>query len=271
MDIDYTFHSHTYRCGHAEGDIKDYVPAAIKNGFKIYGVSDHVLLPGIVQTWVRGDYSLFDDYIEKYQDAKKLYGSQIQMYLGFESEYSDVFVDYYKSLLKEKGIDYLICGQHCGFDKDKNPYGYIHSEEGLIRYKEDIIKAMESGLFLYIAHPDLFFLAAETVTPFFEKLTKEIIEAAIKYDAVLEINILGLFRNHHRDGKVYIDYPCEYFWKEVAKTNIKVVYGGDFHSPTQIGNKKIINKFNDLVNKCQIKFSNIEEIYSDYSKRIKNI
>ena len=133
------------------------------------------------------------------------------------------------------------------------------------------ISLNKSGLFLYIAHPDLFFLAAEEVTPFFKQLTKEVIDAAIKYDAVLEVNIHGLLRDRNRDGKIYLDYPCEYFWKEVAKTNIKVVHGGDFHHPSEIGNKKITDMFDGLVNKCQIKFSNIEEIYSDYSKRIKNI
>ena len=61
--IDYTFHSHTFRCGHAEGDVEDYVLLAIKHGLKIYGVSDHVFLPGVIQPHTRGDYSYLEDYI----------------------------------------------------------------------------------------------------------------------------------------------------------------------------------------------------------------
>lgn len=270
MKIDYSFHSHTYRCGHASGDVFDYVPLAIENGYKIYGLSDHVLLPGVIQKWTRGEYSQLDDYIEEYQKTKEKFKDKIQMYLGFECEYSDVFVDYYKYLLKEKGFDYLICGQHCGFDNNKNPYSYFNSHEGIIKYKQDIIKAMESGLFLYIAHPDMFFLTAEEVTPFHKKITKEIIRAAIKNDAVLEINIHGLLREHLRNGHIYIDYPCDYFWKEVAKTNIKVVLGGDFHNPNEIGNAKTKMLLDDLFKKCQVRISNIENIYYKYIKRIKS-
>ena len=138
MKIDYTLHSHTYRCGHATGDILDYVSLAVKNGYKIYGVSDHVFLPGITQIHTRGDYSLLDEYIEKYQEAKEKYKNEIQMYLGFECEYSEAFVDYYKYLLKEKGFDYLICGQHYGFEKNKTAYTYLGTEEGLFRYKKDL-------------------------------------------------------------------------------------------------------------------------------------
>ena len=62
MNIDYTFHSHTYRCGHAEGDIEDYVNLAIKSHYRIFGVSDHVFLPGVYEPRIRGDYSLLKEY-----------------------------------------------------------------------------------------------------------------------------------------------------------------------------------------------------------------
>ena len=56
MINEYIFHSHTFRCHHAVKDIEDYVTAAIKNGYKKYGVSDHVFLPGIHHPYMRGDY-----------------------------------------------------------------------------------------------------------------------------------------------------------------------------------------------------------------------
>ena len=64
---EYCFHSHTYRCGHAakNKDIEDYVTEAIQRGFKKYGVSDHVFLPGVIQEGIRGDYSLLQEYIDE--------------------------------------------------------------------------------------------------------------------------------------------------------------------------------------------------------------
>ena len=159
MKIDYTFHSHTFRCGHAIGDIPDYIPHAIEHGYKIYGVSDHVFLPGIHESWVRGEYELLDQYINVFNDCKTKYSKDIEMYLGFECEYCEKFQDYYFSLLKEKGFDYLICGQHFYYDLDgvRHPYSSTYKKgiiRGIAEYRQDITNAMKSGLFLYIAHPD---------------------------------------------------------------------------------------------------------------------
>ena len=85
---EYVFHSHTFRCGHATNDIEDYVTEAIKLGYKKYGVSDHVFLPGVICPGVRGDYSLLGEYINEFKRCKALYGNQIEMYLGFECEWS---------------------------------------------------------------------------------------------------------------------------------------------------------------------------------------
>ena len=270
MDINYTFHSHTFRCGHAAKDIEDYVSLAIKNGYQIYGVSDHVLLPGVSQKFTRGEYSELEDYINKYEESKQRHQNEIEMYLGFECEYSDAFIDYYRCLLKEKDFDYLICGQHCGFNKDKSLYGYLDgTEEGLYRYRDDIIKAMQCGLFMYIAHPDLFFLATGEVTDLYKKITKDIIDAAIKFDAVLEINIHGFLREHNRNGFIHIDYPSDYFWSEASKTNIKIVYGGDFHNPNEIGMEFTKQKLIDLIEKYHLQLVDIRQVYNDYSDRIK--
>lgn len=276
MKIDYTFHSHTFRCGHAIGDIPDYVSRAINNGLKIYGVSDHVFLPGIHETWVRGEYELLDQYIDVFKDTKAKYGKDIEMHLGFECEYCEKFKDYYFSLLKEKGFDYLICGQHFYYDQEgvRHPYSSTYKKgiiRGIAEYRRDIIAAMKSGLFLYIAHPDLFFCSTTKVTPMYKKQTKKIIEAALKYDVALEINVHGLLRNRHRKGKLFIDYPCEYFWKEVAKTNVKVVVGYDFHYPEEIGDPKLAEKLEKFIKKCKIKLSDIREIYQNYRNRIEKL
>ena len=39
------FHTHTYRCGHANGSEEDMVCAAIKMGIEELGISEHVPLP----------------------------------------------------------------------------------------------------------------------------------------------------------------------------------------------------------------------------------
>ena len=35
------YHTHTYRCGHAEGSERDYAEKAAKAGLRILGIADH--------------------------------------------------------------------------------------------------------------------------------------------------------------------------------------------------------------------------------------
>ena len=276
MKVDYTFHSHTYRCGHAEGDIEDYISLAIKHHYRIYGVSDHVFLPGVKEPRTRGDYSLLDDYINAFDASKEKHKDEIEMHLGFECEYAEVFESYYRNLLKDKKVDYLILGQHNGFDENKNLIRYIKNhiedeDEDLDRYVVDLIKGMQSGLFMYVAHPDLIFISAKEVTPQLEKLTKEIIEASIKYDMPLEINIHGFIRQKKREKYNYIGYPASYFWDEVSKSKAKVVYGGDFHELDEVGNVIYETQFYEFVKKHNLHLVDIDEIYKKYRNKIKLI
>lgn len=40
------YHTHTKRCGHAEGEDEDYVLEALGSGITDLGFSDHIMLPG---------------------------------------------------------------------------------------------------------------------------------------------------------------------------------------------------------------------------------
>lgn len=273
---EYVFHSHTYRCGHALKDIEDYVTEAIKQGYKKFGTSDHVFLPGVIQPGMRGDYLLLGEYIEEFKRCKALYGNQIEMHLGFECEYSNSFKKYYESLLRDKGFEYLICGQHLGFDDNFNDYWYFtedqdKQEEGLLRYRDDVINAIKSGLFLYIAHPDLFFLCCIKPNPIYDKVAEDIIEAAIKYDVPIEVNINGMLRNKTRNGITYLEYPNDFFWEKAAKTKVKIVYGGDFHNPDHISNKELMQKAKDFIERNHIRLTNIDEVWANYQARLKEL
>ena len=275
---EYTFHSHTYRCGHAakNKDIEDYVTEAIKYGFKKYGVSDHVFLPGVIQEGIRGDYSLLQEYIDEFKRCKAIYGNQIEMYLGFEAEWSPYYKKYYESLLRDRGFDYLICGQHCGFNKDFESYWYMtydleKQEPGLLKYRDDILAAIKSGLYLYIAHPDLFMMCCPKVTPLYAQITKEIIDTAIEYNVALEVNIHGILREKIKNGIRYEEYPSDYFWTQAAKTKVKIVYGGDFHDPEEIVRDDLAQAAEDLIKRTGVHLTDISLIYDEYQERLKKL
>ena len=45
MKINYNYHTHTTLCGHATGEMAEYVQHAIENGIIRMGFSDHVPYP----------------------------------------------------------------------------------------------------------------------------------------------------------------------------------------------------------------------------------
>ena len=249
---------------------------AIKSHYRIFGVSDHVFLPGVFEPRIRGDYSLLKEYIDTFNLSKNKHKNEIEMHLGFECEYADVFVDYYRSLLVESKVEYLILGQHNGFDDNKQFVKYVknHAEdtdEDLDRYAFDLIKGIKTGLFMYVAHPDLMFVSAKEVTPQLERLTKEIIDAAIKYDIPLEVNIHGFIRQQKREKYHVIGYPAGYFWDEVSKSKAKVVYGGDFHELNEVGSTSLEAKLIEFVKKHNLHLLDVREIYNSYRKKISKI
>ena len=271
MLLDYSFHSHTYRCGHAYGDIEDYVKLAIKNGFKYFGISDHVFLPGVNQKYTRGDISELDGYINEFNRVKEKYKDLINLYLGFECEYAPVFVDYYNYLKNEKGIQYLICGQHMNFDDQKMHHWYfgyddIDDEKGIERYKNDLIEAMKSKLFLYIAHPDLYLLSVTRVTPFIDKITEEIIRASIEYDIPLEINLNGVLRRPWDREHGTLGYPTDYFWNKAAKMGAKIILGGDYHQPEIIENSEIYVETEKIIKNNSIELMDVAELLKRINK-----
>lgn len=37
----FDLHTHHFRCGHADGNIRDYIEAGIQSGLQVIGISDH--------------------------------------------------------------------------------------------------------------------------------------------------------------------------------------------------------------------------------------
>ena len=86
--LDFNYHTHTYRCGHAVGEDEQYVINAIKLGIKKLGFSDHVMLPsGFDQPGIRGSFAQLEDYLHSIRALKEKYKDQIEIFVGFEAEY----------------------------------------------------------------------------------------------------------------------------------------------------------------------------------------
>ena len=263
------FHTHTFRCGHAKGDIKDYTKSAISFGFKNIGFSDHAFFPGIHHEFMRGDFSLLDDYIKAFQKTKKKYGKKINMYLGFEAEYMENFDSYYDDLLNKYGFDYLILGQHLKYDENGKLDLYFNANklndiENIKRYKDDLINGMKSGKFLYVCHPDLFIMYVNNINDEIIEIINEIVDASIKYDVPLEVNLGGLrWNTYFALNRGAFSYPNFTFWDIVSKKKAKAVIGLDAHDPHDLSNSlKFV--LDDFLKKHDLNIVDPLDVYLSY-------
>ena len=71
----HNFHTHTFRCKHAKGDVADYCEAALALGMETLGFSDHSALPDDRWLSARMEYAGLDDYVRAMDRARVDYPS----------------------------------------------------------------------------------------------------------------------------------------------------------------------------------------------------
>ncbi|MCI1735091.1 MAG: histidinol-phosphatase [Bacilli bacterium] len=234
------YHTHTKRCGHATGEDEDYVLEALGRGYRYLGFSDHAMLPDFSEPYVRGDYSLFQGYVDSIRSLEKKYADRLTIYCGFEAESFPDYFPYYKELLANGILDYLILGNHCAINRKKEivtRFINITNPGQLYLYKDLALQALATGMFSVFVHPDYFMAGIDNFDSDCKKVSREMIEACIAYDVPLEVNVAGI-----RNGKRHIGqvdrwmYPTDDFFSLVSKYKAKCVYGMDAHAPAQLAN-----------------------------------
>ncbi len=228
------YHTHTYFCGHADGDASDYAEVAYKNNFQVLGISDHAPNQNINDYHVRMDMNQLESYIKDIEKAQNTYKDKLIIYKGLEVEYFQNQEDYYKLL--KNNVDYLIHGQHYityqeGLTNLKSGFA-LSTESDLERYKELMIQAIRSKLFDIHAHPDLFMNGYRNWDDHANRISHEICKAAQEENAIFEYNANG-----YRRGIVDTNlgkqptYPRREFWNIVKQYKIRTILSSDCHTP----------------------------------------
>lgn len=255
------FHTHTYRCGHANGTEKDMIEAAIRLGIEDLGMSCHVPLPhyrkhllkslpairsirslvSLIMAFIKNGphmrmpYKQMDEHLQKIEECQEKYKNQIHIYKGFEAEGLTEYFDYYQSLLDTNKVDYLILGHH--FHKHcihNDYYGRKNlTKKDIYQYCNDVEKAMETKMFSYLAHPDLFLLGYQDYGIDMQTVSRRICEKAKECHIPLEINAGGIRKGLEKvNGEELYLYPNTHFWKIASEVGNNVVLGFDAHDPS---------------------------------------
>ena len=188
------YHTHTFRCGHAE-NVPDeaYLQRAIEQGFTVLGFSDHTPWQGLSPAVCRGVRMLPEElpgYFASIHALQEKYRGVIEIPLGLECEYFPGHMDYLREIRPQ--VDYLILGNHFQWADPEHPRAYTAAPMLLEEYLTTTLAGMRTGLYAYLAHPDLIY----TSQPVFDETCREaaytLCEEAKKLDLPLEYNLYGV-------------------------------------------------------------------------------
>lgn len=222
------------RCGHATGEMRDYVERAIDIGLAEIGFSDHMPLLHTFDSTLTMSWDELPFYIADVKKLKEEY-RRIEIKLGIEVDYVKGREAELKSLIDDFDFDYVLGSVHFleGWGIDDRRYIDNYQNYDILdlykRYFSLVDEAARSGLFDIIAHPDLIkkygFRPESDISEIYEETAKSIAEA----DVAIEISSAGLRK------PVKEIYPTQNFIDICFRRGVPIVVGSDAHHPNDVG------------------------------------
>lgn len=230
------YHTHTSRCRHAEpGTDPEYVQAAISAGYDVLGFSDHTPWPyhsDYVSGRERMPMDALEDYFASVESLRAQHRAQLTIYRGLECEFFPDYTSWIEEL--HARTDYLILGNHFyRTDEFGAPYfGVTTTAQDVRNYAETTLAGMQTGWYVYLAHPDLPLACYPQFDALCRDFSREICRAARALGMPLEYNLMGVSkrvdRGYYADS---VGYPAPEFWRIAAEEGCTAIIGVDAHDP----------------------------------------
>jgi histidinol-phosphatase (PHP family) len=234
MFVDY--HAHKRLCGHATGEIDEYVERAAGLGLLEIGFADHVPM----EIWGRPDSSLtmrladVPTYLAEVREAQAHYGGRVRVRIGWEADFVPGKERELRDFLAAHPCDYIIGSVHFlgdwGFDDARELSRWDHRavDEVYQEYLSTLLQAIDSRLFDIVGHADLVkkfgHRASQDLAPWYECLAEAIAQAGM----AVEINTSGLRK------PVGEMYPHADLLRACIAAHVPVVLGSDAHQPADV-------------------------------------
>ena len=238
----FDLHTHHLRCGHADGNIENYIQAGIEEGLQVIGISDHSPYfyheedqPSPAIAMARSDFA---HYVEEVLRLKAKYEGKIEVLLGIESDFFPEHADAYREAYKDVPFDYLIGSVHKvgGVSIFNRKRWNNLNEKQRIKVKAsyyDLIKASaRSGMFDILGHID----AMKGYYPAFSDIPAhreidEALQVIAECEVAIEINTSGSTKD------VGGWYPSDDILERARHFGVAVTFGSDAHKPSRVGDE----------------------------------
>jgi len=233
MLVDY--HIHTKLCGHARGDMEEYVREAIRKGFDEIGFSDHLPLLNKVDPYLTMGWDQFPRYVEEVNRLAWKYSDTIRIRLGVEADYMPGLEDELGQMLERYDFDYVYGSVHnigdWGFDdsREKDRWESCDVTKTYQEYFDLVKRAVRSGLFDILAHLDLVKKFGYRPEEDHSPLVDQTLDVIAETGTAVELNTSGLRKPV---GEVYPDLKAV---EGCIERGIPLTFGSDAHRPEEVG------------------------------------
>lgn len=232
MSADY--HLHTPLCHHAEGTPAEYARAALALGITEIGFSDHNPMATQFDDWRMG----IDDlprYLAMLEEARGEV-PEVTIRQGLEVDFIPGQETWIEHLAGKAEWDYLIGSVHYiapGWDVDNPKWIGRFTERPVAEiwalYWKAYEQCIRSGLFDFVAHPDLVKKFGHKPEGDLRKYYEPSIAAAAEKGVAIEINTAGLRKPV---GELY---PSLEFLEMAHAAGIPLLINSDAHAPGEVG------------------------------------
>ncbi|SEO19945.1 histidinol-phosphatase [Paenibacillus sp. OV219] len=238
----FDLHTHHFRCGHADGNIEDYIKAGIREGLGVIGISDHSPYfgskldhenPGITMA-----KSEFAQYVDEVLRLKEKYEGKIDVLLGVESDFFPEHAKLYSDIFAGYPFDYIIGSVHRSGGVsifNRNRWKGKSSEQQVEQKREyyDLIaQSARSGMFQILGHID----AMKGYYPAFSAINADdVIDATLQAIAESSVSIEINTSGSTKDVGGW--YPSDAILERALHYGVSVTFGSDAHRPSRVGDE----------------------------------
>jgi histidinol-phosphatase (PHP family) len=232
------YHTHTYRCGHAVGAMREYVEAALRAGVSDIGLTDHLWLYFVPaherdSRWAIREEE-YDAHYAEMLAVREEYRGRIDVRVAVEADFVAGHEDELLAILGRYEFDFVLGSVHFmdGWLIDSPDEVHRYREQRVAeiyrRYFANIRRAIALDCFDILAHFDLpkkfGFLPEDDLTA----VVAETLDLAKEHDVAIEVSTGGLRK------PIAEIYPSPTILREMRKRDIPIVLSSDSHAPEEV-------------------------------------
>jgi len=227
------YHNHTMLCGHATGELDEYIIKAVEHGIAEFGFSDHAPVPLRLRDGISMSPEDVPGYINSILGIKEKYRSRIDVKLGFEIDFP-FFDTLEERYLTAPEIDFVIGSTHYIMDWGVDNPAEVsrYNERGIDEIYKDYYSQVEGLVDArfcdIVGHFDLIkkfgHRAESDMTPVIRRIAGKMAANGI----AAELNTSGLRK------PVKEIYPSAEILGIFFQENVPVTMGSDSHSPEEV-------------------------------------